>query len=428
MITSFIFIFLTGVAQGEGWDAFPGAQEALDLQCGHNPVGPLRPGVRQTYCAAIVDDGTKDASSRSPWSYTPICVDPVDNSDEASKLCTYTVSSLRGGPGMSIITKPDIAAGLTSMLQHPEISWLEKQRGVPFIPDTRVSYDIKELPNKGYGVISTAFIPKDSIVMLELPYMLKISDPSPWNHKGAIALMQQAAKRLTSKDQSRLLQMARQDKGYVLDDIFRTNSFRVTVEGVGHAALYPEIARINHDCKPNTIIRYSTQTLALEIVAYRDIEPGEEITLSYFALNLRYHQRIQAIKSWGFNCSCSFCADEATRQKSDRRRDDIARILQAITRKENITRDIVSKAVGKLEDLVNEEGLSAQMGDLLYMVADACMAAKDFQLAREIGEEALKVQRRYAGFDNDRTQDVVKLLETVDELEHGEETAFASAS
>jgi len=30
----------------------------------------------------------------------------------------------------------------------------------------------------------------------------------------------------------------------------------------------------------STIIRYSTQTLALEIVAYRDIEPGEEITLS----------------------------------------------------------------------------------------------------------------------------------------------------
>ncbi|KAK0623700.1 hypothetical protein B0T14DRAFT_408283, partial [Immersiella caudata] len=380
-------------------------------QCRYNRVGPLNPGIHQTQCSTIVDDKTPDAPSRSPWSYTPICVDPAETSDETSKLCTYTVTSLRGGPGMSIITTPSIAAGLTSILQQPEIAWLEKQRGVPLAQDPRVAYEIKEIPNKGYGVIATSLIPKDGVVMVELPYMLKISDPSPWNHKGALALMQQAAKRLSSRDQSRLLQMARQDKGYVLDDIFRTNSFRVSVEGVGHSALYPEIARINHECKPNTVIQYSTTTLAMEIIAYRDIEPGEEITLSYFSLNLRYHQRLSAIKNWGFSCSCSFCADEAAREESDQKRQNIESILLAITRQENITRDIVSRAVGKLHEITEEEGLTAQMGDLLLMVADACVAAKDFELARQIGEEALKISRKYAGFDNDRTNDVVKLLE-----------------
>jgi hypothetical protein len=242
MFSSVILLLWCGFARGDTWQSSHWAQATPNLQCRHNPAGPLNPGTHQTHCSEIVDDKTPDAPSRSPWSYTPICVDPVETSDETSKLCTFTVTSLRGGPGLSIITKPSIAAGLTSMLQQPEISWLEKQRGIPFVQDPRVAYEIKQIPNKGYGVIATSLIPKDSVVMLELPYMLKISDPSPWNHKGALALMQQAARRLSSKDQSRLLQMARQDKGYILDDIFRTNSFRVSVEGVGHSAMYPEIA------------------------------------------------------------------------------------------------------------------------------------------------------------------------------------------
>jgi hypothetical protein len=84
--------------------------------------------------------------------------------------------------------------------------------------------------------------------------------------------------------------------------------------------------------------------------------------------------------------------------------------------------------VGKLHEITEEEGLTAQMGDLLLMVAEACMAAKDFELAKEIGEEALKVSRRYAGFDNDRTNDVVRLLEAVEEWEKESASASASAS
>ncbi|KAK5652414.1 hypothetical protein OQA88_10456 [Cercophora sp. LCS_1] len=351
------------------------------------------------------------------------------DSEETGKLCAFTVSSLRGGTGLSIITTPDVAASLASTLQQPETSWLEKQRGTPFVADQRTPYEVKRIPNKGYGVVATATIPKDSTVMLELPVVLKLSNLSPWNYTGLLTLMHHAAKRLPAKDQRRLLQMATQNKGYILDDIFRTNSFRVSLNGVAHAGLYPEIARINHECKPNTIIRFSGQTLALEIVAYRDIQPGEEITLSYFALNLRYHQRVKAIKGWGFECSCPFCqADEETRRNSDRRRDDIEAILMAMKRRENITRDVLSRAVVKLEEIVEEEGLSAQMGDLLYLVADACLAARDLKLAREIGEEALKVQRRYAGVDNERSYEVVQLLEVLDKLEHEEASASASAS
>jgi len=79
-------------------------------------------------------------------------------------------------------------------------------------------------------------------------------------------------------------------------------------------------------------------------------------------------------------------------------------------------------------ELVKEEGLSAQMGDLLFLVADACLGAMEFKLAREIGEEALRVQRHWAGYDNDRTLEVVKLLGLLDELEHRQASEFASVS
>lgn len=99
----------------------------------------------------------------------------------------------------------------------------------------------------------------------------------------------------------------------------------------------------------------------------------------------------------------------------------------AMKRRENITRGVLSLAVAKLEEIVEEEGLSAQMGDLLYLIADACLAAGDFKLAREIGSEALKAQRHWAGVDNDRSYEVVRLLETLDKLEHKETVASASA-
>ena len=211
-------------------------------ECAHNPAGPLNPHPWQTQCLPEVDDESIRAGIDSPWSMPPICIRAKDPIAEPSKLCTYTVSNLRGENGMSIITKPTVAAGLASILQHPDISWLENQRRTRFLVDPRRPYEIKEIPGKGFGVIATDLIRENTTVMLELPVVLKIADPSPWSHPGAMPLMQQAAKRLPRHDQNRLLSMARQGRGYILDDIFRTNSFFVTVEGVKHAAVYPEIA------------------------------------------------------------------------------------------------------------------------------------------------------------------------------------------
>ncbi|KAK1760039.1 N-lysine methyltransferase SMYD2 [Echria macrotheca] len=393
--------------------------DETDYYCNNNPAGPLTEPLRQRICPRVLDDETDDSALLSPWSFPPACVRSNNTLAESSKLCTYTTSNFRGEHGMSIVTKPVIAAGLSTMLQHPEIPWLEKQRGFPFLADERDLYEIKSLPGKGFGVVAKSEIPKDTVIMLELPYVVKISKSTPWDHQGgALGLMRQAAKQLPQRDQDRLLRMARQEKGYILTDIFQTNSFSISVEGVPHAALYPVIARVNHECRPNCITRFSSQTLAMEVVAHRDIQPGEEITISYIPLNMQSQQRLQKIQSWGFNCSCSFCADERKLAESDRRRDGIEAIIHGLRQPINMSREIVSLAITRLEEMAEEEGLSSQMGDILYLVADACLSADNFQLAREVGEKALKIQKRYAGVDNERSYDVMRLLEIVGALEH----------
>ena len=141
------------------------------------------------------------------------------------------------------------------------------------------------------------------------------------------------------------------------------------------------------------------------------------LTRTDLPLNLPYHQRVNLIKGWGFTCNCRFCTDAESRAASDRRRDGIDGILHGVKHPQNVSREKIHLAVAKLEEIVEEEGLSAQLGDLLYLVADACLAARDLKLAREIGEKALKAQKHYAGVDNERSYEVMRLLELVDTIE-----------
>lgn len=261
-----IFLFLAAVRAGT-FDGYPKAHIILaHSTCTNNPAGPLHPLPHQITCPPPTDDKTP-ASKRKQWSFPPICVTSLDPA-VTSKLCTFTVSSLRGGPGMSIITTPVVAAQLSSTFQDPDIAWLEKQRKSRLAGLPGKSYEVKEIPGKALGMVATRAIAAGESVLVELPVMVKIGDPSPWNRDAAVPVMIQAAKRLPAEDQARLLQMARQggDK-FIIDDIFITNGFFVSIAGVDHTGLFPEAAvrepspslsgisltrhqRLNHNCKP----------------------------------------------------------------------------------------------------------------------------------------------------------------------------------
>jgi tetratricopeptide (TPR) repeat protein len=63
----------------------------------------------------------------------------------------------------------------------------------------------------------------------------------------------------------------------------------------------------NHSCMPNAFIHFLGDMAF--VIAKRDIEKSEEVTLSYFGCNLyfTFDQRMEYIKNYEFVCSCKLC-------------------------------------------------------------------------------------------------------------------------
>jgi hypothetical protein len=86
-------------------------------------------------------------------------------------------------------------------------------------------------------------------------------------------------------------------------------------------AVFLLTARINHSCVPNVKISYNELRGAMTAYAFRDIEAGEELTISYLedqasddgekTIYLKRADRQKLLwHKWGFECTCRACADE----------------------------------------------------------------------------------------------------------------------
>ncbi|XP_031702104.1 histone-lysine N-methyltransferase SMYD3 isoform X2 [Anarrhichthys ocellatus] len=73
--------------------------------------------------------------------------------------------------------------------------------------------------------------------------------------------------------------------------------------GVG---LYPSLSLLNHDCRPNCVMVFVGTKLQLRAV--RDINPKEELTISYIeTLSLTEDRQRQLEDQYHFTCSCQHC-------------------------------------------------------------------------------------------------------------------------
>ncbi|CAJ1398840.1 unnamed protein product [Effrenium voratum] len=89
--------------------------------------------------------------------------------------------------------------------------------------------------------------------------------------------------------------------------VLRTNS--VSVPGAG-GAVYKTACRANHSCRPNASLCVGPDA-RMRLKALRDIEPGEDIQVSYIGegdlLRPTQHRQKQ-LASWGFKCGCVRCS------------------------------------------------------------------------------------------------------------------------
>lgn len=74
--------------------------------------------------------------------------------------------------------------------------------------------------------------------------------------------------------------------------------------------LFPNVARVNHSCTPNAHPHYRGSSGAQYLYSLRDIEPGEEIEISYLKVTAPRLERVHRAQSWSFACQCPACSGD----------------------------------------------------------------------------------------------------------------------
>jgi hypothetical protein len=126
-------------------------------------------------------------------------------------------------------------------------------------------------------------------------------------------LMKLAVDQLPSASRSLFLNMAAHNESEepYIERIY-TNTFGEDFDDEEHSIVIPETARLNHDCRPNSMYYFDPKTFTHYTHAARTIQAGEEITITYIdPLQTRLRRRKAIKRSWGFDCSCSLCSQEA---------------------------------------------------------------------------------------------------------------------
>ncbi|KAK0610998.1 hypothetical protein B0T14DRAFT_441304 [Immersiella caudata] len=286
-------------------------------------------------CSPLVDDTTRPTpADYSPWTHAPICENST--ADDKKKYCVYT-NSRHGHSGISLLTRPEIAADSVSIVD--EYLNLRSNQSVP--------YKIVDIPGKGKGVVATRLIKRYEPIMMDYSVLLiDMGFATEVPAKKGYRLLHAAVDWLEDPDSVLTLGQSNGLAQDPIENVLRTNGFHTMLGGGQHMALYPLVSRINHACKPNAYNRFGLNSLQVVVVAAaRDIQPGEEITISCpctntpvdITLGKTTPERIQSLKLWSFDCTCDLCtapaperaASDARRAKIDDLRDQAIAAFQA---------------------------------------------------------------------------------------------------
>ncbi|KAI8958559.1 hypothetical protein F5Y11DRAFT_33588 [Daldinia sp. FL1419] len=90
----------------------------------------------------------------------------------------------------------------------------------------------------------------------------------------------------------------------------KINSFDRLDVDIGQSGTFvnPALAMVNHSCVPNAFVQFIGRKAVLH--AYREIQEGEEIVISYIDFTLPRLLRQKALKRYYFECVCPRCAQD----------------------------------------------------------------------------------------------------------------------
>lgn len=248
------------------------------------------------------------------------------------------------------------------------------RRSIPAALSEGSKYMVCDLGEKGFGAVATERILKGERVLHERP-LLQIP-PSFQVDSGLKFLIDAHAIANCEKDLTALLNQcgpeaqcrfwdladAHAEGGKTAVGIVLTNAHS-TRGSSSIAGLFADLSRFNHSCNPNLQDSWQDDDGVEVVHAVRDIEPGEELCISYVDLYRTRDER-QLDLTWRYNmfdCLCPVCRLEGQEQKqSDQNRMQMQQLsglfpkMRFVEGLSGMSEDIVDLVV-KMAELLDEE-------------------------------------------------------------------------
>lgn len=321
-----------------------------DLQpTAYSPFGADAPALSFRANLTRTLDESRTAASQIndyPWTFFPEC---FSNSNLSEPFCVYSDENFASGRGIVLVTTKSLAYSIRQKPAFTNPSVLATTNDYANPP-----YAQHDMPGKGRGLVATRPLERGSQIFASTPLFITDQDLDLLSTPDLLSLLYRGVSTLPASSQKGFWKLTPHfTTDQVLDRIL-TNSFEVAINDQSHQALFPEIALLNHDCRPNAAYFWDQATLTHYVHATRAILPGEELTITYTNNERNRHTRVDQLKrNWGFDCACAACtAHPHLVSESDARLhqiSDLAAILDDWTATSRATPDVALAMVSLYE-------------------------------------------------------------------------------
>ncbi len=269
-------------------------------------------------------------------------------------------------------------------------------------------YSLQDVPGKGKGLVAIKKISKGTRILSEKP-IITIRGNKLNIEQLQISIYLQVAT-LSEHQQRAFLSMHNihpyRDAAERYLGIFRTNSLPAKADG-DEGAIFLEACRINHACDNNAQKSWNKKIKRHTVHALRDIDKGEEITITYLSPLKNRTARQKALQErFSFTCLCQLCSLlPEQNQESDRRLEEIHRLDGVIDQLG--TEGILVSPLWTLRyfdqqvRLYNEQGREdIGFAQALVNAAQLAIANSDLARGRIFAERAASVWKTTLGGDS----------------------------
>jgi hypothetical protein len=294
----------------------------------------------------------------------------------AGEYCVFANKDVAHGRGLSVITTVQNLQKIRRTQDRLD------DEGVNRNEKMESPFAVKDVNGKGLGMVANQTIKRGEKLMAWSPVLMIrktfFEDVEAEKQEALLAAAFQLLPEATRKSFQQQMRVADASKSKVLKDVILKHSFESDVGWPAkdrpnelHYASYPEVALLEHHCRPNVVFFIDGNHVHHTVVARR-VHPGEQLTISRIVDPvLTRLERQRVLKKWkGSECSCSLCSGgkgSSSAAESDKRIKEIKRIYAKLSDHESkgVTTDMIARYI----KLYKEEHLQTNLADAYELAA-----------------------------------------------------------